>query len=107
PGTRSLSRSTSTSELGSVPPDWRQHQYFVRVINLIDGVREHAVPRARGFAPFTSPSRKPFFELLALFAAIGFLAAIMPAAIDHAETEAMVSIMSLDISMAWRAAAMP
>src|SRR6478672_7674076 len=49
-------------------------------------------------------SRRPFFELLSLFAAIGFFVAIMPAAIDYAENEAIVSIMSLDISMAWRAA---
>jgi tripartite ATP-independent transporter DctM subunit len=54
-----------------------------------------------------SRSRRPFFELLGLFAAIGFLVAIMPAAVDHAANEAMVSIMSLDVSMAWRAAAMP
>jgi tripartite ATP-independent transporter DctM subunit len=52
-------------------------------------------------------TQRPFFELLALFAAIGFLVAIMPPAIDYVQNEAMVSIMSLDISMAWRAAAMP
>jgi tripartite ATP-independent transporter DctM subunit len=52
-------------------------------------------------------SRRPFFELLGLFATIGLLLAIMPAAIGYAENEAMVSIMSLDISMAWRASAMP
>jgi tripartite ATP-independent transporter DctM subunit len=63
--------------------------------------------RMTAFVNRVSPSRRPFFELLALFAAVGFLIAIMPAAIDHAQNEAMVSIMSLDISMAWRAAAMP
>ncbi len=45
--------------------------------------------------------------MLALFAAIGFLAAILPAAYAYVDNEAMVSIMSLDVSMAWRAAAMP
>src|SRR5450631_3048907 len=63
--------------------------------------------RMTAFVNKASPSRRPFFELLSLFAAIGFFIAIMPAAIHHAENEAMVSIMSLDISMAWRAAAMP
>jgi tripartite ATP-independent transporter DctM subunit len=63
--------------------------------------------RMTAFVNRMSPTQRPFFELLALFGAIGFLLAIMPAAIDHAENEAMVSIMSLDISMAWRASAMP
>ncbi len=63
--------------------------------------------RMTAFVNRASPSKRPFFELLALFAAVGFLVAIMPAAIDHAENEAMVSIMSLDVSMAWRASAMP
>jgi tripartite ATP-independent transporter DctM subunit len=63
--------------------------------------------RMTAFVNRAKPAHRPFFELLALFSAVGFLAAIMPAAIDHAENEAMVSIMSLDISMAWRAAAMP
>jgi TRAP-type C4-dicarboxylate transport system permease small subunit len=63
--------------------------------------------RMTAFVIRASPSRRPFFELLGLLGAIGFFVAILPAAIDHAENEAMVSIMSLDISMAWRAAAMP
>ncbi len=48
-----------------------------------------------------------FAELLALAAAIGFLLAILGPAIDYWENESMVSLMSLDISMSWRAAAMP
>jgi tripartite ATP-independent transporter DctM subunit len=63
--------------------------------------------RMTAFVNRASPSRKPFFELLALCAAIGFLAAIMQPAISHAENESMVSIMSLDVSMGWRATAMP
>jgi len=63
--------------------------------------------RMTAFVNRASPSRRPFFEALALFAAIGFLAAILPAAYAYVENEAMVSIMSLDVSMAWRAAAMP
>jgi tripartite ATP-independent transporter DctM subunit len=63
--------------------------------------------RMTAFVNRASPAQRPFFELLGLCAAIGFLVAIMPAAVDYAKNEAMVSIMSLDISMAWRAAAMP
>jgi tripartite ATP-independent transporter DctM subunit len=63
--------------------------------------------RMTAFVNRASLAHRPFFEVLALFAAIGFLAAIMPAAFAYVENEQMVSIMSLDVSMAWRAAAMP
>jgi tripartite ATP-independent transporter DctM subunit len=52
--------------------------------------------RARGFA-----------ALLALAATLGFLLVILRPALDYLGNEAIVSIMSLDISMSWRAAAMP
>jgi tripartite ATP-independent transporter DctM subunit len=52
--------------------------------------------RARGFA-----------TLLALAATLGFLLAILRPALDYLNNEAIVSIMSLDISNSWRAAAMP
>ena len=48
-----------------------------------------------------------FFELLSLAAALAFLGAILLPAFDYAAGESIVSIMSLDISMSWRAAAMP
>ena len=48
-----------------------------------------------------------FFDLLALSAALAFLAAILLPALNYANGEAIVSLMSLDISMSWRAAAMP
>jgi len=48
-----------------------------------------------------------FFDLLALFATLAFLCAILLPAIDYAQGEAIVSVMSLDISMSWRVAAMP
>jgi tripartite ATP-independent transporter DctM subunit len=48
-----------------------------------------------------------FFDLLALAAALAFLGALLRPALDYAMNESIVSIMSLDISMSWRAAAMP
>jgi TRAP-type C4-dicarboxylate transport system permease small subunit len=48
-----------------------------------------------------------FAALLALAATLGFLLAILRPALDYLDNEAIVSIMSLDISMSWRAAAMP
>jgi tripartite ATP-independent transporter DctM subunit len=48
-----------------------------------------------------------FFDLVSLAATLVFLGAILRPAIDYAANESIVSIMSLDISMSWRAAAMP
>src|SRR6185312_7880623 len=48
-----------------------------------------------------------YFEHLSVFAFLGFLLAILPPAIKYVDDEAIVSLMALDISMSWRAAAMP
>ncbi len=48
-----------------------------------------------------------FFELLALAGSLVFLGAILAPAFDYAINESIVSIMSLGLSMSWRAAAMP
>jgi tripartite ATP-independent transporter DctM subunit len=48
-----------------------------------------------------------FAALLALAATLGFLLAILRPALDYLDNEAIVSLLSLDISMSWRAAAMP
>ena len=48
-----------------------------------------------------------FFDLLAFAAALAFLFGILLPALDYANGEAIVSLMSLDISLGWRAAAMP
>jgi len=50
---------------------------------------------------------RQFFNDLALAAALAFLIAIFAASLDYVRNEAIVSIMSLNLSMAWRAAAMP
>jgi tripartite ATP-independent transporter DctM subunit len=50
---------------------------------------------------------RPFFEHLSLFAMLGFLMAMLLPAVAYVDNEAIVSLMSLDIGMAWRAAAMP
>src|SRR5271165_1761972 len=51
-GTRSLHRSTITSEHACAPPDWRKPQHFVRVICLVSGVREHTVSPCPWFCPY-------------------------------------------------------
>src|SRR6185437_10859757 len=54
-----------------------------------------------------SISVRHFFDLVALAAALVFLGTLLRPALDYAYGESIVSIMSLDISMSWRAAAMP
>jgi tripartite ATP-independent transporter DctM subunit len=54
-----------------------------------------------------SPPIRYFFDLLSLAATLAFLVTLLRPAFDYAANESIVSIMSLDISMAWRAAAMP
>ena len=53
------------------------------------------------------PAGREFFELVALAGFLAFLAAILLPSLNYAEGKSIVSIMSLDVSMAWRAAAMP
>jgi tripartite ATP-independent transporter DctM subunit len=53
------------------------------------------------------PELRPFLEAVAVFAALGFLIAITLPAFDYMQNETIVSLMSLNISMVWRAAAMP
>jgi tripartite ATP-independent transporter DctM subunit len=50
---------------------------------------------------------RQFTEMLALAAALGFLLAILIPAVGYVDNEAIVTLLSLDVSLAWRAAAMP
>ena len=56
-GTRSLHRSTITSEHACAPPDWRKPQHFVRVICLVSGVPEHTVSPCPWFCPYCGRPR--------------------------------------------------
>ncbi len=80
---------------------------WLAMLGSVVALRSGSHMRMTAFVNRASQAQRPFFEMLNLCAAIGFFVAIMPAAIDYVANEAMVSIMSLDISMAWRAAAMP
>ena len=67
--------------------------------------KEHM--RMSAFATRAPPHLRPFFDNLALFAFLGFLLALLRPAIAYVDNESIVSLMSLDISMSWRASAMP
>jgi len=51
--------------------------------------------------------RRGLLHRLGLCATLGFLLAILQPAADYAQDESMATIMSLDVSQGWRAAAMP
>jgi len=55
----------------------------------------------------TTPAARQHLELLSLAAMLVLLASLLLPAWDYMQNDAIVSIMSLDISMAWRAVAMP
>jgi TRAP-type C4-dicarboxylate transport system permease large subunit/TRAP-type C4-dicarboxylate transport system permease small subunit len=80
---------------------------WLAMLGSVVALRHSGHMRMTAFVNRAPPALRPFFELLALFAALAFLVAILPPAIGYAQNEQIVSIMSLDISMEWRAAAMP
>ena len=54
-----------------------------------------------------SPAQRAFCESLAMLASLGFLLAMVLPAFTYMQSETIVSLLSLDISVVWRAAAMP
>lgn len=80
---------------------------WLAMLGSVVALRQGGHMRMSALVNRMPPQAQSFFELLALFATVAFLLFILPAAIDYTENEAMVSIMSLDVSVAWRAAAMP
>jgi tripartite ATP-independent transporter DctM subunit len=63
--------------------------------------------RMTAFVGRLSPSRRAFFEVLAVAAPLAFLALVLEPAYEFASDEAIVSTPALDISNLWRAAALP
>jgi len=54
-----------------------------------------------------APSRRSFLEALDLMAPLLFLAAVLPFSFEYAADERMITTPALEISNAWRAAALP
>src|SRR5579859_5048406 len=63
--------------------------------------------RMTAFVGMASPSRRAFFEVLAVAAPLAFLVLVLQPAYEFASDEAFVSTPALDISSLWRAAALP
>ena len=63
--------------------------------------------RMTAFVGMVSPTRRAFFEVLAVAAPLAFLALVLQPAYEFASDEAFVSTPALDISSLWRAAALP
>jgi tripartite ATP-independent transporter DctM subunit len=63
--------------------------------------------RMTAFVGMVNPSRRAFFDVLAIAAPLAFLVLILDPAYEFASDEAFVSTPALDISSLWRAAALP
>lgn len=63
--------------------------------------------RMTAFVGMISPSRRAFFDVLAVAAPLAFLVLVLQPAYEFASDEAFVSTPALDISSLWRAAALP
>jgi tripartite ATP-independent transporter DctM subunit len=63
--------------------------------------------RMTAFVGMVSPTRRAFFEVLAVAAPLAFLALVLQPAYEFASDEAFVSTPAFDISSLWRAAALP
>jgi tripartite ATP-independent transporter DctM subunit len=80
---------------------------WLAMLGTVLALRRGEHMRMTALVNIGSPPIRYFFDLVALAAALAFLGAILLPAFDYAANESIVSIMSLDISMSWRAAAMP
>jgi TRAP-type C4-dicarboxylate transport system permease small subunit len=67
--------------------------------------REHM--RMTALTARAPPHLHAFIDHVALFAFLVLLVALLPAAVAYVNNESIVSLMSLNISMTWRASAMP
>ena len=80
---------------------------WLSMLGAVLALRRNQHMRMTALVNRAGPGLRQFFNDLALAAALAFLIAIFAASIDYVRNEAIVSIMSLNLSMAWRAAAMP
>ncbi|MFI4981182.1 MAG: TRAP transporter large permease subunit, partial [Nevskiales bacterium] len=80
---------------------------WLAMLGAVLALRRDEHMRMTALVNTVPPAGREFFELVALAGFLAFLAAILLPALNYADGESIVSIMSLDVSMAWRAAAMP
>jgi tripartite ATP-independent transporter DctM subunit len=80
---------------------------WLAMLGAVLALRGNAHMRMTALVNRGSASTRRFTDDLALAAALVFLIALVVPSLSYVDNEAIVSLMSLDISTAWRAVAMP
>ena len=80
---------------------------WLSMLGAVLALRGNAHMRMTALVSRGRESTRRFTDDLALAAALVFLIALVMPSLAYVDNEAIVSLMSLDVSMAWRAVAMP
>jgi tripartite ATP-independent transporter DctM subunit len=80
---------------------------WLSMLGAVLALRSNEHMRMTALVSRARASTRRFVDDLGLAAVLAFLLAILLPSFDYVRNEAIVSIMSLDLSMAWRASAMP
>src|SRR5665213_1056133 len=80
---------------------------WLSMLGAVLALRRNEHMRMTALVSRARASTRRFVDDLGLAAVLAFLLAILLPSFDYVRNEAIVSIMSLDLSMAWRASAMP
>jgi tripartite ATP-independent transporter DctM subunit len=80
---------------------------WLSMLGAVIALRRGEHMRMTGLVSRVAPGVRPMLEALAITAAIAFLLAILPHALEYAEEEHFIVTPALEVSNAWRAAALP
>jgi tripartite ATP-independent transporter DctM subunit len=80
---------------------------WLAMLGAVVALRRGEHMRMTAIASMTPPYVRAFLDVLAPAAALGFLLLILPPGYEFASEEAAITTPALDISNAWRAAALP
>ncbi len=80
---------------------------WLSMLGAVVALRRGEHMRMTGLVSRVSPQTRALLEVLAITAAIAFLLLILPHALEYAEEELFIVTPALEITNAWRAAAIP
>ncbi|KRE11297.1 ABC transporter permease [Bosea sp. Root381] len=80
---------------------------WLSMLGAVVALRRGEHMRMTGLVSRVSPQSRALLEVLAITAAIAFLLLILPHALEYAEDEVFIVTPALEITNAWRAAALP
>jgi tripartite ATP-independent transporter DctM subunit len=80
---------------------------WLAMLGAVVAFRNGGHMRMTAFVASAGPSRRAFLEALGLMAPLLFLVVVLPFAVEYATAESMITTPALEISNAFRAAALP